>query len=356
MTRAARFRLATLAVGLLLSCALLECGVRVFDAVRGRSWNARSSWFWAFEQDPLLGYRGRPHVETHKPGERERHDAEGFRDDRDFADLARLRGSGKRLIVCVGESSTYGMSASSNAHTYPAQLERALREQSGDERWVVFNAGVPGYTSHEILELVKLRLLKLEPEIVLTMNLRNDLEFVARYLDDRQDYDFYPLRLAPYSATTTEKLLMRSAAYALLRGRLRSVWPDDLGGSVPQINAEVTGRGLRFYQDNLALLGELCRRSGVRLMFVDQPINDSGYDPAKRQALATMRRALAESCAQSGVPLLEAQTRLDWTGLPHDEVHLGDLGYERLARLLAPQIVELSSGSPAAPGQPPRTQ
>ena len=65
-----------------------------------------------------------------------------------------------------------------------ALLEKELRELSGDDRWIVYNAGLPGYTSHEVLELLKLRLLRLQPEAVVFMGLRNDHEQVTIFLDD----------------------------------------------------------------------------------------------------------------------------------------------------------------------------
>ena len=35
---------------------------RAMDARRGYSPHARTAWYWLFEQDPFLGYRGRPHA------------------------------------------------------------------------------------------------------------------------------------------------------------------------------------------------------------------------------------------------------------------------------------------------------
>ena len=55
-------------------------------------------------------------------------------------------------------------------------LEKELRALSGDARWTVYNAGLPGYTSHEVLELMKLRLLRLQPDVIVFMGLANEYE------------------------------------------------------------------------------------------------------------------------------------------------------------------------------------
>lgn len=349
------FKLLAAGLSVIATLLMMEIGVRIFDAARGRSSNARTSWYWMFQQDPFLGYRGRPSARTQNGTDSVIHNADGFRDSRDLSEIARM--TQRRLVVCVGESSTYGVSAGRNEDTYPARLEAELRAASDDDRWVVFNAGVPGYTSHEILELVKLRLLKLQPEIIVTMNLRNDHEFIARYLDDRQDYNLYPLRLAQLSATPINDLLMRSSLFGLVASRLRYLYQDDLGGRPPPLAGESpTDRGLRLYLDDLAMLELLCSRAGIRLMAVDQPVDTSGYDEDSKRGLEAMRLALRQASAEGATTLLEAQSRLDWTGLtPQDDVHLGALGYRRLAALLAPQILAASSspGGPAGDPRPP---
>lgn len=350
--RGCLYRLSAGLGSVLLCLALLEVILRVRDAVSGSSQDARTSWYWLYEQDPFLGYRGRPHAHRTTSTEVIVHDAEGFRDDRDFRDVLALKD--RRLVVCVGESSTYGLSASGNGTTYPAVLEKELRRLSGDTRWVVFNAGMAGYTSHEILELINLTLLKLKPSAIVTMNLRNDHEFYARSLDDAQDYDRFPIRLAPLSRTWGNEALMRSALYGFLAGRTRGWWVDDLGGSPPaRVYEGATERGLKLYLDNLAMTSLLCKRSGVRFLCVDQPVDLSGYTSAKARSLAKMREALAVFCRESSLDLLEANSRFDWKGLTsQDDVHPGTLGYERLAKLLAPQVLATLDPSHSTAAKP----
>jgi hypothetical protein len=352
-----------------LALLAAETAVRMRDAARGYAPNARAAWYWLFEQDPFLGYRGRPNASTwlQPPGQpllgdRIEHNADGFRDARTFADLRRI--AGRKLVVCVGDADTYGLTAGGTDRTYPAALERALRRISGDPSWVVFNAGMPGYTSHEVLELVKLRLLKLRPDAVVSMSLRNDYEQVTLYLDDDADYDSYPVRMAALSSNRVTDLFMRSALVGRLAQRWRRRVPDDLGGRYPRTAyGEATARGLKLFLDNVALTAALCRRSGSALLYVDQPIHYSAcsYGETQIHSVERMRRELRALAGEAGFTVLDAHAGFDWEGveahgdllLGSNESLLGAAGYERLAEVLAPQVLRAfaprsAEGRPAA--------
>jgi hypothetical protein len=58
---------------------------------------------------------------------------------------------GQQVILCVGDSYTYGVGSSSPSQSYPAQLEARLRNQ-GLSNWKVVNGGWPGRNSRELLE------------------------------------------------------------------------------------------------------------------------------------------------------------------------------------------------------------
>lgn len=352
-----------IAAALLLAFAAGEIAVRAVDARRGYSPHARTAWYWLFERDPFLGYRGRPGAEVwlDPPGlplnaDRIRHNEDGFRDARSFATLPPPER--RRLVFCVGDANTYGLTAGDERRTYPAALEKALRARSGDDRFVVYNAGLPGYTSHEILELVKLRLLRLQPEAIVFMGLRNDHEQVTIYLDDSLDYVFYPLRMAPLAANRVTDALMSSALVGRGAQRWRERYADDIGGRWPmRAYGEATPRGAKLFFDNVALLAELCRRSGVKLMVADQPIHYSAcsYGPTLIASVERMRAELRKTAAGAGASVLEAHDVFDWTGIEvrgdmlfsSNESVMGAEGYARLAEVLAPQVLAAAGGRPA---------
>ena len=321
----------------LATLVLLEVGLRVADRARGKGWNWRTSWYWMFEQDPHLGYRGRPNAVVVFDGDGAyRHNAEGFRDARELADVAAV--PGRRLVICVGESSTYGIGAPRVEQAWPARLEAHLRRISGDDRWFVFNAGYPAYSSYQILQLTNLRLLRHRPEAVVMMSLRNDVELVARIVNEEVDFPDIPLRMAPVPNTLWNDLGMRSSLIGLLATRLGTARAD--AASV-QRAPEITPRGRRLYVDDLAQAALLCRRSDVRLLVVDQPIFNDAYPEPHRRRTEGMREAMKALCRELDVRVLEADRPLHASGFRSpDDVHLGPVGYDRLAEIVAPQVLE----------------
>lgn len=78
-----------------------------------------------------------------------------------------------RVVVCVGDSFTFGMGAKTPAGSYPAQLERVLHE-SGATDCTVVNRGRPGRNSEEACHVVRAALAEFEPVAVCLMVGVND--------------------------------------------------------------------------------------------------------------------------------------------------------------------------------------
>jgi hypothetical protein len=341
-------RLGTRAVLLLAAAfAAAELGVRALDARRGFSPLARTAWFWLYEADPQLGFRGRPHASLTTPRETIHHNAEGFRDDRDLGSLPPARE--RRLIVCVGDAGTYGLGAGSNTQTYPAVLERELRALSGDSRFVVLNAGVPNYTTTEIAPLLEDRLLSLAPERVVAMSFKEDFEYLDLSPYEREQYRFFPLRIEGFWATSLPRVLMTSSFLGRLADKRRPARVDDFGVRRALPSHVSAGKaGARRYLQNVGRIAEAAQRAGAALLIVDQPIHYSvcAYNDDKVDEAESLRKALHDLCRERGVPVLSAHTTLDWHGLKlGDDNLLGRVGYERLAKLLAPQILALDTAA-----------
>lgn len=109
---------------------------------------------------PTPGYRRGPN----------RHNALGFRGD----EIRLPKPDGEFRIVCVGGSTTYDSDIDDWRLAYPSQLERVLRERGHGEVTVV-NAGVAGWTSWETLVNFELRVLDLEPDLVIDFDSLNDV-------------------------------------------------------------------------------------------------------------------------------------------------------------------------------------
>lgn len=80
---------------------------------------------------------------------------------------------GERVILCVGDSLTYGIGASIPERSYPRQLEHALR-QAPAAPWRVVNAGWSGQDSREVLQRLDGQLRACSPERVYVLVGLND--------------------------------------------------------------------------------------------------------------------------------------------------------------------------------------
>ena len=58
--------------------------------------------------------------------------------------------AGESVVLCLGDSYTFGMGASDFAHSYPAQLGTIIAEH--DDCWTVVNEGWPGHKSRDLLQ------------------------------------------------------------------------------------------------------------------------------------------------------------------------------------------------------------
>lgn len=76
-------------------------------------------------------------------------------------------------IVAIGASTTYGFTPPDE--TYPAWMERILREQYGLSQVEVVNAGVSGYTTWNSMISLATKVLELEPDLVIIYDATNDV-------------------------------------------------------------------------------------------------------------------------------------------------------------------------------------
>ena len=102
---------------------------------------------------------------------------EGFRS----APFAAGEAAGVLRIACIGDSWTFGMNVEQD-QTYPARLEALLNARRPTSGVEVMNFGVLGYSSFQGLQLLKTRVLDLQPDVVVIGFGMNDSD-VAGYRD-----------------------------------------------------------------------------------------------------------------------------------------------------------------------------
>lgn len=319
-----------------------------------------------------LGYTatpGYPSVPVPRGRAANRHNALGFRG----AELETPKPPGRFRVACIGGSTTYTSEVRNWRLSYPALLQEELVRGGADAD--VINAGLASWTSFEALINFELRLLPLEPDLLVVYHGVNDLH--ARlvwppeaYGPDNsgtrggiESYVFLPRPwessalarlvgvragwLAPHS--TRVKLKWRAATYqadAYNQQWESGRYPSGLFAEVPaeRMLAENPPEPFRRNLENLALLAHA---RGVRVvlatfahstLFEDYPWSASELHQA---GYAEMNAVVREVAAATGAHLYDfaaafPEDRKNYT----DGIHVTRAGARLKARLFAAELLE----------------
>ena len=235
---------------------------------------------------------------------------------------ARKRG---RRVVCFGDSITFGYGVGDD-ETYPRALGRRIAERQVE----VVNAGVTGYTTHQVVGLLARLAPVIQADVATFCIGWND--GTRRPLDDRD----YGRRLAAASSTdgaldklylyrAMKSLYVRAAAGRPDAARTERVPPDQ-------------------YRQNLASLVRECRKREIRPVFVALPHRKRASDLPPGSPYPDLLRSIA---AELRVPLIEARDLTLDSPLPDNErffidsLHLSPEGHERMAVELAEKLEAL---------------
>ncbi len=110
-----------------------------------------------------------------------RHNSLGYRGD----EIAVPKPQGEFRIVCLGGSTTYTTDIEDYRMSYPALLEKELKER-GFPNVRVINAGVGAWTTWESLVAFEFRILDLEPDMIIIYHAVNDL--LSRFVWPHEAY------------------------------------------------------------------------------------------------------------------------------------------------------------------------
>lgn len=135
---------------------------------------------------PYISYEARPGYET---SDGYHITEQGFRGE----SFSARKPEGTYRIVALGGSTTYGIYGAWD-EAYPYQLQQQLRESLGTDQIEVLNAGLVSATSAESLVRFYMRVLPVEPDMILLYEGYNDLN--PRMFDDFRD-DYYHFRKTP---------------------------------------------------------------------------------------------------------------------------------------------------------------
>jgi len=186
-------RLALVGGSILLCCAVVELGWRVYlfhFACRDHLYKWARLYDVPREQQLYSEHPYLPYVLS--PGYRNaagtnRVNALGYRGD----EITRQKPKGTYRIVCLGGSTTWG-ALEDYKLSYPYLLQKDLCERYGHPEVQVVNGGVSGYTTYESLLNLELRALDLSPDLILVYHAVNDAKSrlvpPERYTGDNAGY------------------------------------------------------------------------------------------------------------------------------------------------------------------------
>ena len=210
-------------------------------------------------------------------------------------------------IACIGDSWTFGMNVNQDK-TYPGRLAAWLREKQPAEQFEVVNFGVLGYSSFQGLQLLKLRVLDLHPNVVVIGFGMNDSSVSgSRDKDDLQAPSRPSVGARMKNAAAeleSYKLLSYLALVVKFRPRtIGDYLKEELGAkeSGPANYDELdpwTRVSPRDYDQNLREIIRLSRERGASAVLLDNELwGESPYRPVLRKISSDLGVPLVDSYA-----------------------------------------------------------
>jgi len=350
--------LAALEIGArLLSDPQSNPGLHRLTQDYGRLLSHGPDWI-RFIPDKELSYALRPHfsLDTRDGSGQTRHNAAGFRGPGEFGP----KSDNTLRILCFGGSTTYGVGVGDDRHTYPAQLETVLSGPAREAGWdtvEVFNLGVGGYTSREILGTMKRTIPELDPDMVLIQNAINDV--IPRFYPDfAADYHHFRTPFTELRTDTWRQIAYRSHLWLTIAQRAGWVKPLSLQSQtqrpMPGVDEALTQldqNPTSAFTDNLRAMIDLAREADAAVWLLTQPYFDSPQfaapDEASRRLESGYRKgllqhttaveALALELSVGLIPLHDDMPRQ--AALFTDPIHMSARGNMVKAELIGGRIV-----------------
>lgn len=351
------------AIILLSVCAtllVLELGLRFYFANFGRDDQKRLYLYSQEELVRLASVQPLPYLNYGLRANVGDSNAQGYRG----ASIAMPKPEGVFRIVAVGGSTTYGLWIDDWRATYPAQLERVLRETYGYDNVEVVNAGVNGYGTHENVVNLALRLPDLEPDLLIFYEATNDIPPRLIHPDDYQGLN---LQRGVWSqnASVPPSTLWRFIAYRfglrydsidtqLVRAegvRLcgsYQVREDDVYCALLNmpVRKVLASNPPVYYERNLRTLVTLARLHGAEMLLVTwiySKLDYSAIDGGNyfqldfhRQAIADHNAVLARVAQELGAPFYDFAAEMpDERAYWYESMHVNAAGARKQAELFA---------------------
>lgn len=272
--------------------------------------------------------------------------AQGFRDTRDYP---YEKPPGRLRVLALGDSQTEGYEVRQE-ETWPAGLERYLRREGGDAE--VFNMGISGFSTAEILAFLESEGLRYRPDVVVyglfvndfrdnvrvgLYQLENGRAVVAKReftpLGAISDFhnDLAPLRWLSQHSYFYSFVVNTIVNQARGFGKRRAEEKAALEYAVPV--GELTDVQEKLMVALVERMHDFCRANGIRLVIADIPaISDSprDYKSSVPASLIPVLRRYSDALLPADEMLSEFREVAVFHA-PHGHRHISALTHAQIA-------------------------
>jgi lysophospholipase L1-like esterase len=357
------------ALFVLLIFLSIEAACEVAYRVYKGSWyfkDRRTSERGMVQPHPYFGACLIPNVTDERNGVRITHNSFRTRGP----EFSRPRQDGRIRIVALGGSATYCVSVSDNE-----TWEYFLNQRLGTN-YEVINMGAPGGTSVETMIQSALLFSDVQPEIAIYYLGWNDAR-VQHVKDLWPDWSDSHGKWVMGMAMGGKDLQPHTAAgYILRRIAFHYFFPkkdsekimSGLKGTPDAFTDRIDQRALGHYERNLKLIAAVCRKQGVRPVFVPQILNykvltsDKPYgwlpfvrDRDLKKVMAAYNETVAKVAQQENIGYASEVLHLNYGDADFvDNGHFSPVGNERFAGALADALERTSAQNMQANSPPNR--
>lgn len=327
-----------------VSCALLA----------GEAFVRHGAKAWPFEQDlkhfPYLTEKDRNLRWRFSP--EEGRNSLGLRN----AEVKAKQGNQKRILF-LGDSLVWSGHTSLGGMLYTRVVEKNLNDALGakDRPVQIINAGVPGYTTYQGLEFLKVYGLDMQPDLVVLVFALNDVYYKYLHKPDKDDF------LTPDPGSGLHRFNTENFPGSLFA---RSHLAHKSFYAVETLAKKITGRPNYPFEhrydlylswkdygwdDTRALLvemRELLDERGVKLVLVSFPAQnqvDERYLSLDKDYVLFPQRKLEAICKGAGIPFVNLWDVIHSDGgveLYSDYIHLNGTGNDLVAAELTKYLME----------------
>ena len=255
-----RVKLAALSLGLVLFWGLPELVVRLINpplpSFRTVTFGDPEVSPRLFVRDLRLGWALRPNTEVRFLDRRVRTNEEGFRGPD--------RSKNRDVILCLGDSTTFGWGVG-QSETFAAQLDQRLeRNPATAGRWQVFNAGVPAYSSAQLLVNARRLIPRAKPKFVVICTGNNEGWPVER--SDRSTYLDRPEAFLVGAELLGQSRWLGWLMQTIVGDRAKPYRAPPARLAVPRVSQSELS-------ENLSAIQDLATKHGARLILVAPTVN-----------------------------------------------------------------------------------